>query len=158
WNENKIAVPNQAYKPTTFAVESDWSGAGYWFSLLAGADSGELFLSGRKENSLQGDSAGVEIRGKLGIKSTFQEGGVLLPKQPMTGLMTCDFTHCTDLAQAIAVTCAILGQNATVTGRGSLKIKETDRMVALQRELAKLNADLKAIQPVVYQVIPSVTM
>jgi len=158
WNDNKIAVPPQAYQPTTFAVESDWSGAGYWFSLLACADSGELFLSGLKENSLQGDAAVVEIMGQLGVKSTFQDGGILLKKQPVTGLTTWDFTHCPDLAQTIAVTCAILGQNATFTGLESLKIKETDRIYALQKELAKFNADLKEIEPEVYQVIPSVTM
>ncbi|WP_192346284.1 3-phosphoshikimate 1-carboxyvinyltransferase [Algoriphagus sp. Y33] len=158
WTGNKISVPHQAYHPTTFAVESDWSGAGYWFSLLACADSGELFLSGLKENSLQGDSAVVEIMDQLGVKSTFQNGGVLLQKQPVKGLKTWDFTHCPDLAQTIAVTCAILGQNATFTGLESLKIKETDRIYALQQELAKFNADLKEIEPEVYQVIPSVTM
>ncbi|MFC5625250.1 3-phosphoshikimate 1-carboxyvinyltransferase [Algoriphagus winogradskyi] len=158
WVENKISVAHQAYQPTTFAVESDWSGAGYWFSLLACADSGELFLSGLKENSLQGDSAVVEIMGQLGVKSTFKDGGVLLEKQAVKGLRHWDFTHCPDLAQTIAVTCAILGQNATFTGLESLKIKETDRIYALQQELAKFNADLKEIEPEVYQVIPSVTM
>ncbi|WP_339878744.1 3-phosphoshikimate 1-carboxyvinyltransferase [uncultured Algoriphagus sp.] len=158
WVDNKITVPHQVYKSTTFAVESDWSGAGYWFSLLACADSGELFLSGLKENSLQGDSAVVEIMGQLGVKSTFKDGGVLLQKQPVKGLTTWDFTHCPDLAQTIAVTCAILGQNATFTGLESLKIKETDRIYALQQELAKFNADLKEVKPEVYQVIPSVTM
>ncbi|MEB2785759.1 3-phosphoshikimate 1-carboxyvinyltransferase [Algoriphagus persicinus] len=158
WTDNKISVPHQSYQPTTFAVESDWSGAGYWFSLLACADSGELFLSGLKENSLQGDSAVVEIMGQLGVKSTFQDGGVLLQKQAVKGLRTWDFTHCPDLAQTIAVTCAILGQDATFTGLESLKIKETDRIYALQQELAKISADLKEIAPEVYQVIPSVTM
>ncbi|WP_339705421.1 3-phosphoshikimate 1-carboxyvinyltransferase [Algoriphagus aquimarinus] len=158
WDENKIKVANQAYQPTTFAVESDWSGAGYWFSLLACADSGELFLAGLKEHSLQGDAKVVEIMAQLGVKSTFQNGGVLLQKQEVTGLETWDFTHCPDLAQTIAVTCAILGQNATFTGLESLKIKETDRIYALQQELAKFNADLKEIEPEVYQVIPSVTM
>ena len=158
WIENKINVAHQAYQPTTFAVESDWSGAGYWFSLLACADSGELFLSGLKENSLQGDSAVVEIMGQLGVKSTFKDGGVLLEKQPVKGLKHWDFTHCPDLAQTIAVTCAILGQNATFTGLESLKIKETDRIYALQQELAKFHADLKEVEPEVYQVIPSVTM
>lgn len=158
WNDNKISVPHQAYQPTTFAVESDWSGAGYWFSLLACADSGELFLSGLKENSLQGDSAVVEIMGQLGIQSTFKDGGVLLEKQAVKGLKHWDFTHCPDLAQTIAVTCAILGQNATFTGLESLKIKETDRIVALQQELAKFNADLKEVEPKVYQIIPSITM
>lgn len=158
WKENKITVAPQAYQATAFAVESDWSGAGYWFSLLACADSGELFLEGLKENSLQGDSAAVEIMDQLGVKSTFQNGGVLLQKQGVKGLQSWDFTHCPDLAQTIAVTCAVLGQNAVFTGLESLKIKETDRIHALQQELAKFNADLTETEPETYQVIPSVTM
>ncbi|EAZ80100.1 3-phosphoshikimate 1-carboxyvinyltransferase [Algoriphagus machipongonensis] len=158
WKGNKISVDSQQYQPTTFAVESDWSGASYWFSLLACADSGSLFLEGLKENSLQGDSKIVEIMDLLGIKSTFKEGGVLLQKQEVKGLKEWDFTHCPDLAQTVAVTCAILGQNAIFTGLESLKIKETDRILALQQELAKFNAELKEIETEVYQVIPSVTM
>jgi 3-phosphoshikimate 1-carboxyvinyltransferase len=158
WNGDTINVTHQAYRPTSFAVESDWSGASYWFSLLACADSGALFLEGLKENSLQGDSAIVEIMDHLGVKSTFETGGVLLKKQPVKGLKNWDFTHCPDLAQTVAVTCAILGQNAVFTGLESLKIKETDRIMALQQELAKFNAEFKEIQPEVYQVIPSVTM
>jgi 3-phosphoshikimate 1-carboxyvinyltransferase len=158
WENQKIHVPHQAYQTTHFAVESDWSGASYWFSLLACADSGELFLEGLKENSYQGDSAIVDIMDLLGVKSTFQNGGVLLQKQPVKGLKKWDFTHCPDLAQTVAVTCAIIGQNATFIGLESLRIKETDRIYALQRELAKFNAELIEIEPEVFQVIPSVTM
>lgn len=158
WEGNKISIANQAYQPTTFAVESDWSGASYWFSLLACADAGALFLVGLKENSLQGDSKIVEIMDHLGIKSTFNSEGVLLQKQPLKGFKSWDFTHCPDLAQTVAVTCAILGQDAIFTGLESLRIKETDRIYALQQELAKFNADLKEMEPEVFKVIPSVTM
>lgn len=158
WEENIIKVSHQSYKPTEFMVESDWSGASYWFSLLACADSGELFLKGLKEDSLQGDSKIVEIMSHLGIKSTFNKEGVLLEKIPVTGLKEFDFTHCPDLAQTVAVTCAILGQDAKFTGLESLRIKETDRIYALQQELAKFNAEFKEIEPEVFQVIPSVTM
>jgi 3-phosphoshikimate 1-carboxyvinyltransferase len=126
--------------------------------LLACADAGALFLVGLKENSLQGDSKIVEIMEHLGIKSTFNEEGVLLQKQPVKGLKSWDFTHCPDLAQTVAVTCAILGQSTLFTGLESLRIKETDRIHALQEELAKFNAELKEIKPEIFQVIPSVTM
>jgi 3-phosphoshikimate 1-carboxyvinyltransferase len=158
WEKNTIKVENQAYQPTQFMVESDWSGASYWFSLLACSDSGQLFLKGLKENSLQGDSKVVEIMSKLGVKSSFQKDGVLLEKIPVEGLEEFDFTDCPDLAQTVAVTCAIIGQNAKFTGLESLRIKETDRIYALQQELAKFNAELKEIEPEVFQVIPSVTM
>lgn len=158
WEENIIKVAHQSYQPTEFMVESDWSGASYWFSLLACADSGELFLKGLKEDSLQGDSKIVEIMSHLGIKSTFNKEGVKLEKIPVTGLKEFDFTHCPDLAQTVAVTCAILGQDAKFTGLESLRIKETDRIYALQQELAKFNAEFNEVEPEVFQVIPSVTM
>lgn len=158
WTENKIRVGHQEYHNTSLAVESDWSGASYWFSLLACSDSGTFFLEGLKENSLQGDAKIVEIMDCLGIKSTFKDGGVLLQKKEVSGLESWDFTHCPDLAQTVAVTCAILGQSSKFTGLESLRIKETDRIYALQQELARFHADLKEVEPNVFQVIPSITM
>ncbi|TFV97433.1 3-phosphoshikimate 1-carboxyvinyltransferase [Algoriphagus kandeliae] len=158
WEDRKIRVPHQDYQPATFSVESDWSGASYWFSLVACADSGSLFLKGLKENSLQGDAKIVEIMDHLGVKSTFKNGGVLLEKQAVKGLDSFDFTHCPDLAQTVAVTCAIIGKNSKFTGLESLRIKETDRIYALQQELGKFNAKLEEVEPEVFQVIPSVTM
>lgn len=158
WTDSVIQISPQAYRPTTFAVESDWSGASYWFSLLACADSGSFFLEGLKKDSLQGDSKIVEIMDRLGVKSQFEKGGVLLQKQSVKGLKKFDFTHCPDLAQTVAVTCAILGQNAKFSGLESLRIKETDRILALQQELAKFNADLVERENDIFEVIPSVTM
>lgn len=158
WEDRIIRVPHQEYKPATFSVESDWSGASYWFSLVACADSATIFLKGLKQNSLQGDAKIIEIMDQLGVKSTFKTDGVLLQKQSVKGLETFDFTHCPDLAQTVAVTCAIIGQNAIFTGLESLRIKETDRIFALQQELGKFNAKLEEIEPEVFQVIPSVTM
>ncbi|MHA7128987.1 3-phosphoshikimate 1-carboxyvinyltransferase [Algoriphagus namhaensis] len=158
WIENRIQINPQSYRPTSFAVESDWSGASYWFSLLACAEEGSFFLEGLKENSLQGDSKIVEIMDYLGVKSKFEKGGVLLQKQEVKGLESWDFTHCPDLAQTVAVTCAILGQNAKFTGLESLRIKETDRIYALQQELAKFNAQLIERENEVFEVIPSATM
>jgi 3-phosphoshikimate 1-carboxyvinyltransferase len=156
WNENRIHVAPQKYKPISFAVESDWSGASYWFSLLACAEEGELFLRGLKQDSLQGDSKIVEIMDHLGVRSKFNESGVKLTKQPIKGLKAWDFTHCPDLAQTVAVTCAILGQKVEFAGLESLRIKETDRILALQQELAKFNAELVESKNEVFTLIPSV--
>lgn len=158
WEENLISVKPQKYQSGTFSVESDWSGASYWFSLLACADEGTFFLKGLKEDSLQGDSEIVRIMENFGIKSTFKEGGLLIEKQQVKGISQIDFTHCPDLAQTVAVTCAIIGQKVKFTGLESLRIKETDRIFALQEELAKFNAELKEVEPDIFEVIPSVTM
>ncbi|MFN3803063.1 3-phosphoshikimate 1-carboxyvinyltransferase [Belliella pelovolcani] len=156
WVDNIIVVSPQSYQPTSFSVESDWSGASYWFSLLACAEEGELFLRGLKENSLQGDSKIVEIMDSLGVKSEFSSEGIRLTKQPVKGLKSWDFTHCPDLAQTVAVTCSILGQKTEFTGLESLRIKETDRILALQQELAKFNAQLVEGANEVFTLIPSV--
>jgi 3-phosphoshikimate 1-carboxyvinyltransferase len=158
WEGDTITVPPQQYKPTQFAVESDWSGASYWFSLLACADEGELFLKGLKSKSLQGDSKIVDIMDYLGVKSVFTAEGVHLTKQPTKGLAAFDFTHCPDLAQTVAVTCAVIGQKTVFTGLESLRIKETDRIYALQQELAKFNASLEEGAEGEFTLIPSVKM
>lgn len=155
WEEDTITVSHQPYRSTSYAVESDWSGASYWFSLLACADSGEFFLRGLKENSLQGDSRIVEIMDLLGVQSQFEDDGVLLQKKQTKGLNHFDFTHCPDLAQTVAVTCAITGQSSQFTGLESLRIKETDRILALQNELSKINAQLKEGENGVFTLIPS---
>lgn len=158
WEGNVIRVAPQAYQPTAFMVESDWSGASYWFSLLACAEEGSLFLEGLKEDSLQGDAAIVQIMDRLGVKSEFKQGGVLLTKQAVKGLGFWDFTHCPDLAQTVAVTCAIIGQKAVFTGLESLRIKETDRIFALQQELAAFHAQLQEGENGAFTLIPSVEM
>lgn len=158
WEGNRIKVMPQSYKATGFHVESDWSGASYWFSLVACADEGELFLEGLKENSLQGDSAIVEIMDRLGVRSEFKKGGIHLTKQAVKGLTEYDFTHCPDLAQTVAVTCAIIGQKTIFTGLESLRIKETDRVFALQQELMKFNAKLEETEKERFTLIPSVEM
>lgn len=158
WDENVIKVAPQDYKPCTYQIESDWSGASYWFSLLACAESGELFLKGLKKDSLQGDSAIVDIMDKLGVASVFEKGGVRLTKKEVSGLTAWDFTHCPDLAQTVAVTCAILGQKTDFTGLESLRIKETDRIAALQNELAKLKAKLVEESAGTFTLIPSIEM
>lgn len=155
---NKIKIPPQEYKPTEFAVESDWSGASYWFSLLACAKEGGLFLKGLKAGSLQGDAKIVEIMDSLGVEGKFEENGIRLRKKDITGLKRFDFTHCPDLAQTVAVTCALLGQQSEFTGLESLRIKETDRIYALQQELAKIGAKLEEGENGVFTLIPAISI
>jgi 3-phosphoshikimate 1-carboxyvinyltransferase len=152
---SRIEIKPGKYQPTTFSVESDWSGASYWFSLLACADSGELFLKGLKAESLQGDAKIVDIMEMLGVESVFQSEGVMLKKKEITGLPSFDFTHCPDLAQTVAVTCALTGQTSDFTGLESLRIKETDRIDALQRELAKIGALLEERKEGVFTLVPA---
>lgn len=143
WTAQTITVAPQPYIPTTFTVESDWSGASYWYSVVALAEEGsELELLGLKTQSLQGDSAIAAIMRSLGVESTFTERGVILTKIPAEASLIWDYTGCPDLAQTVAVCAAMKGIPHTLTGIESLKIKETDRVLALQTELKKVGAEL----------------
>ncbi|KAB7733130.1 3-phosphoshikimate 1-carboxyvinyltransferase [Rudanella paleaurantiibacter] len=148
WEAQTLTVAPQPYTPTTFAVESDWSGASYWYSVVALAEEGsELELLGLKAHSLQGDSAIQTIMRAFGVESTFTERGVRLTKIPAQESLTWDYTGCPDLAQTVAVCAAMTGIPHTLTGIESLKIKETDRVLALQNELQKLGAELVEVEP-----------
>ena len=157
WEGSSITVPHQKYKGTTYSVESDWSAASYWFSVAALAKECTLLIKGYKSDSLQGDRIITSIMEKMGVKSTFNEEGILLEK--ITGFVPTpfeqDFTDCPDLAQTIAVVAAAKGQVVTLKGLESLRIKETDRIAAIQNELRKFGSDLEEIvKDDTYRVVP----
>ncbi|MDR3696243.1 3-phosphoshikimate 1-carboxyvinyltransferase [Mucilaginibacter sp.] len=143
WTDNVISIPNQGFAETSLHVEPDWSAASYWYAIAALADEAELFLPGLTPYSLQGDSVITEIMANFGITSQFKDGGVYLTKEvkPFARKIF-DLKSCPDLAQTIIVVCAALGHEATFTGLETLKIKETDRIKALQNELAKIGVKL----------------
>ncbi len=144
WESKTLKIEPSVYQSTSYKIESDWSGASYWYSIVAlsAFEESQVELLGLKENSLQGDSGIVNIMAHLGVKSTFTADGVLLTKIPAEKTLSWDFTNCPDLAQTVAVTCVAKGIVATFTGIESLKIKETDRVVALQNELQKFGGEL----------------
>lgn len=146
WEQKIIRVPAQKYTPTHYQVESDWSGASYWYSVVALAEQAEVELLGLKENSLQGDSAIVDIMRHMGVESTFTAQGVLLTKIPTQQAFAWDFTDCPDLAQTVAACAVAKGITVTMTGIESLKIKETDRVAALQAELPKIGGELVEVE------------
>ncbi|MBS1533399.1 MAG: 3-phosphoshikimate 1-carboxyvinyltransferase [Bacteroidetes bacterium] len=143
WEGNNIHIARQDFKETTLYVEPDWSAASYWYAIAALADEAELFLPGLTAYSLQGDSVITEIMANFGITSQFKNGGVYLKKEvkPLQRKIF-DMKSCPDLAQTVIVVCAALGYDATFTGLETLKIKETDRVKALQNELAKIGVKL----------------
>ena len=142
-----LTVPPGQYRPTNYTVESDWSAASYWYSLVALGPAGSAIkLPGLRQKSLQGDQAIAEIMTHFGVKTAFLPDGVLLQQQPLPSqseVHTLDFTDCPDLAQTVAVVAAALGRLVDLTGLESLRIKETDRIAALQTELAKFGGGLR---------------
>ncbi len=149
WSKGLIDIPAQKYVAAPFAVESDWSGASYWYSMVALSpyEDSSLELLGLKEESLQGDAAIRDIMLPMGVKSTFNGRGYLLTKCESVPELSWDFTDCPDLAQTISVVAAAKNIVLHLTGVESLKVKETDRVFALQQELIKLGATLKEVKP-----------
>jgi 3-phosphoshikimate 1-carboxyvinyltransferase len=148
WKGSEIHIAaNQNYKTQKYSIESDWSGASYWYSIVAlGAEGTEIEVLGLKENSLQGDSVLVQIMEPLGVKSTFNERGVVLTKIPHQQVVKIDFSDCPDIAQTLSVVAAAKHIDLTLTGLESLRIKETDRILAIQLELQKFGADMKGLE------------
>jgi 3-phosphoshikimate 1-carboxyvinyltransferase len=139
-----IEVLPQPYTSVPFTVESDWSGASYWYQMAALVPEAKVELLGLFPNSYQGDSKVAQLFESLGVETTFTSRGALLTK---TGTccerMDYDFINEPDLAQTFVVTCAIKGIPFRFSGLQSLKIKETDRMAALIAELGKLGYVLR---------------
>ena len=128
----------------TLVVESDWSSASYYYSLVALSRKAKITLSSYKENSLQGDASLAHFYEKLGVKTTFSDHKITLEKVENAPLqaISFDLSNSPDIAQTIAVTCYGLGIGCNLTGLHTLKIKETDRLLALHTELSKLGAEL----------------
>ncbi|MBZ4037190.1 3-phosphoshikimate 1-carboxyvinyltransferase [Flavobacterium sp. 17A] len=142
---NVIKVyPKDAVETKEMVVESDWSSASYFFSLVALSDAAKITLSSYKENSLQGDSELVSLYEKMGVKTTFQNNKMTLEKVAGFNYQDVDFelNNTPDIAQTIVVTCLGLGIGCHLTGLHTLKIKETDRLEALKTELTKLGANI----------------
>ncbi len=124
-------------------IESDWSSASYFYSIVALSGIGtEILLSSYKQNSLQGDSVLADIYESFGVKTTFHENSIAIEKVNDSHQDHINFqlNNSPDIAQTIAVTCFGLGMGCHLTGLHTLKIKETDRLLALKTELEKLGA------------------
>jgi 3-phosphoshikimate 1-carboxyvinyltransferase len=154
FENNIITIPHAAYSSTAYTVESDWSAASYWFAVVALAEKGSVTLPVISEKSLQGDRVAVELMEKLGVKTTFVEHSAVITKQNCQDAIEWNFTDCPDLAQTALPVCAAKGIHGTFTGMESLRIKETDRIAALQTELAKIGARLIE-EPGVWKLIPA---
>lgn len=129
----------------TLVVESDWSSASYFYSLAAISEAGtEIRLSSYRENSLQGDSILRTIYEDFGVETRFEENALILHKkeQDLPASLSYHLADAPDIAQTLAVSCFGLGIGCRLTGLHTLKIKETDRLLAMETELGKLGASL----------------
>jgi 3-phosphoshikimate 1-carboxyvinyltransferase len=144
---NIISVKRQegAGLPPRIGIESDWSAASYWYSACALSEEARITMGSLKRESLQGDAVLERIYDGLGVNTACSGETVTLTRKPCgVEAFEFDFSDCPDIAQTVAVTCAGLGITARLTGLGTLKVKETDRIVALKRELEKCGCRVTA--------------
>ncbi|MFL2631891.1 MAG: 3-phosphoshikimate 1-carboxyvinyltransferase [Candidatus Marisimplicoccus sp.] len=129
-------IPNQL-------VESDWSSASYFYSMAALSDLSDLTLKTYYKDSIQGDSDLAEIYKKFGVKTTYINNGIHLSKSDdkIEKKISLDLSNNPDLAQTIVVTCLGLQIDCDIYGLQTLKIKETDRLIALKSEIEKFGVD-----------------
>jgi 3-phosphoshikimate 1-carboxyvinyltransferase len=144
FKENRIDIPAQKARFKSVEIESDWSAASYWYAFLTLSENlNKIHLKGLRKNSRQGDSILVSLFANFGIDSCFDPAGLtLLKNESEPKSLRWDFSNCPDLAQTVSVVCAAKGIDAVFTGLESLRIKETDRIKALDTELSKFGCRL----------------
>lgn len=150
WVGNTIKIPHQFFKTHHLTIEPDWSAASYAYAMCALSPGSKLVLPGLKRDSLQGDRWIAEFMEKMGVESTFSHMGLTIEQKrtptPQIDLGKIDFTGCPDLAQTLAVLLGSKSKLAILTGLDSLRIKETDRIMALQYELRKFGIQFVPVE------------
>lgn len=142
-SDGKIIVNPQQYVPRDITIEGDWSGVSYWYQIAALAKQAEITIPTLTQYSFQGDARCAEIFKPLGVETLYKPNGIVIKKSGIvTSRYNFNFIENPDLVQTIAVTCVMLKIPFVFEGTQSLRIKETDRIAALQNELAKFGAIL----------------
>jgi 3-phosphoshikimate 1-carboxyvinyltransferase len=145
WTGNEIKIEEQSYIPVKFAVEADWSGASYWFAMAALSEECDLLLKGLRLQSLQGDASQSEwFERYFGVLSKQEGNDVRLTKikAPEVKIVELNFIENPDIAQTFAVLAVCKKISFHFKGLATLKIKETDRILALQTEMLKFGVTL----------------
>jgi 3-phosphoshikimate 1-carboxyvinyltransferase len=143
WNKNKIKITNQKYLSGSYKIEPDWSAASYWYSIISINDHiRSLKLIGLRKNSFQGDKIIADIMKNIGVYTRFERDGISLIKNSnLESTKEINFKNCPDLAQTILVIAAVKKIKLKLKGLESLKIKETDRLIAMKKELKKIGCN-----------------
>ncbi len=148
WSDYEtIEVKAQPYHEHSYYIENDWSAASYWYEMMALSqqEDDEIRLTGLMDGSKQGDSQVRYIFSLLGVKTVFENKQVGVPTTVtlkhsgrQIPRLEYDFVNCPDLAQTFVVCCALMGVHFHFRGLSTLKIKETDRIEALKKEMRKM--------------------
>lgn len=141
-DERNLVVSPGGYIPNAYNIEPDWSAASYWYSMAAFSPSQKFLIRNLSWKSIQGDRKMATIMEDMGVHSDFTEEGAILTSKEHKKKVEVDFSDCPDIAQTIAVIASVKGITCYMTGLETLRIKETDRIAALQTELNKIGSRL----------------
>ncbi|MDZ4748980.1 MAG: 3-phosphoshikimate 1-carboxyvinyltransferase [Saprospiraceae bacterium] len=145
WINNTIRIEHSVYKGRDYTVEGDWSAASYFYSMAALAEQAEIAIEGLTEDSIQGDAVTKDIYAQLGVETTFTDNGIVINKRGIKERpkeFKYDFSLCPDIAQTVMVTLAGLGIKGVLCGLKTLRIKETDRILAMHTELERVKTKI----------------
>lgn len=149
WTEGCIRIEQQTYKAQNISIESDWSSASYFFSIAALIPESRIQLNKLSVYSLQGDRVCSNIATLFGAETHLLGDNIAVRNEPtVIKNFEFDFSHCPDLVMTFAVLCAIKNTKAILHGIEHLAYKESNRLLALQSELAKINCRFYAMDDV----------
>lgn len=139
----KITIPAGDYEITELNIEPDWSSVSYWYEIAALTKDSNIFIPGLSINSLQGDSIVAEIYNNLGVETIYKEDGILIKsKVDFNSEFEFNFKDYPDLVPAVMATCAAKGIELKIKGINHLKYKESDRIISMDEELAKVGCSI----------------
>jgi len=152
-SEERIEIKHQPFGQAAIKIGADWSAASYWFSIVALARDAAVHLMRLSLETSQGDAKIAEWAPLFGVGVEETYGALILRTAPLERRadLHFDFTDYPDLAQTVIVICAAKNIKATFSGLQSLRIKETDRILAIQQELAKFSVLLEETKDDVFQ-------
>ncbi len=140
-------LPKKSIEKNKIVIEGDWSSASYFYGAMSVLNKPEIILENFHQNSLQGDRRIADYFEKMGVQTRFLASGKIhlskISDFQLPEYLQFDLLETPDLAQTLATTCLALGIKCKLTGLQTLRIKETDRLAALQNEMQKLGATIK---------------
>lgn len=143
---NKIEIEEYVNSPilNEYTIEKDWSAAAFWYLTACINPNVNINLNSLDLNSIQGDKITAEYFQKLGIVTTQTESGIEINNSlKCNNNLSFDLENCIDLAPALSVACAVLNLNVSLFGLNNLKIKESNRLIAIVNELLKFGFNVE---------------
>ena len=142
WDKNTIHIEHQAYSTRNLAAENDWSSSSFIYSLASLSNESKIEIPHLYSESVQGDFYVSELYSHLGVETSFHKGGITIKKNNQVSTkLEFNLSDFPDLALPYVVSCAGLGVEVYLSGLESLKIKESDRLVSIKKELSKFNVE-----------------